>query len=687
MKKHILFLSIISAIFIFGCKTGGAEVVKPSVQIPEKPELKHENQVQDVTIDLLTEPKICNWDNAYHIKKDNFKDYEPGDKVEFSFKGTDDYCRVRFMHEFMHIEDGEEKWEWIDFLFNNLDCSPEAEYIHQIQDYEGNHSDISKIKPFWENNYTEHTVVVTFTEDDLKILKEWGLILTGDNFELQYVKLYTKQTVEIYDLSFDEQYEAYEDYRNAIIETYSRKYNVPMIFITTENRESVVTKDYYNAVIDVVNCDDEFILSKKGGVKVRGNSTADNQWAPTIKPYRIKFNKKQNMLGLHGGKKYKSWVLLKAEGFTASDYLGFNLAHEIYKTSEYPYYASDCTFVHVFVNDEYKAVYLLCEQNQVNEGRVDVYPNEEMSTDVKTGYMLELDNYAWNDISDGKGRWFGNGCSKGLEDYHFNVNYCSKYEELNGKQKSPWGEYYDEGVLLKDVNGETRVCIEDSFTLKNDIYDDLQVEFIQKYTKNLWDMCHLAIEKQEFYKFDDNYDLVEAPEFTKAFDVLDAAIDMESLCNEMILEELVRDNDVGAGSLYMAIDFTKTEGEKYHKFTFECPWDFNWGYQPISNDMDGGAYWTGKTQYFAGGWQTVELLEDRSDRSHPWFVLLNKDPDVQKMLRQKWNRIGAANLKAVADLTDRVVKNNGKDIGGADASGITDFVRNRIDYINTNLWK
>ncbi|MBR1723900.1 MAG: hypothetical protein IJ723_02620, partial [Ruminococcus sp.] len=75
--------------------------------------------------------------------------------------------------------------------------------------------------------------------------------------------------------------------------------DAPCINITTEDDAPIVSKETYVAsVVDVFNCGDEFRLSAAGGVKVRGNSSADQG---DEKPYRIKFEDKHNMLGLHGG--------------------------------------------------------------------------------------------------------------------------------------------------------------------------------------------------------------------------------------------------------------------------------------------------------------------------------------------------------------------------------------------------
>lgn len=660
------FLTITALVGFSGCRT---ETEDPNKQYYD--ELGIEQTTEKVTDELCQNGlEVADWENNLSISASKFESIKTGDTlvVKASVLNptfSDGNARIQLFNT-----------SWESILLEKVTATPEPEYVVQ--------NNFSKFK--FGSNKNPFTFTIKFTKNDVEKLQDKGLLFSGSNFKLESVCLTYSKTVIKSDKTLEEQYDIFSSKRQDVISKYEKKYTLPIIYITTNNMEDVVLKEYYDSIVDIVNCNENFKLpdeieKRKAGVKVRGNSTS---WGDD-KPYRIKFDKKNSMLGLHGGEKYKSWVLLKTGWSIACDYLGFNLAHEIYKTSEYDYYASDAAYVHVIINGNYKGLYLLCEQNQTGKGRVDVYEPEKKETQTKIGYMVELDNYAWEDLKDGNGRWFGkNGeCSQGLEDYHFNLNYASD-DNADNETYEEWGSQKI-GLKLKDINGESRIVPQDDFTLKNDVYSDEQVEFIYKYVKGVWKICYNAIEKNHFYKFDDNYDIVAAPEFTNAKDTCDAVVDLESLCNEMILEELVRDNDVGAGSLYMAVDFTKTAGEKYHKFTFECPWDFNWAYQDIKNDSDGGAYWNGKTQYFAGAWQSKAVHEDGYERSHPWFILFNKAPWFRKMLREKWEQIGTKNLLNTIEQVESNLKVPLKECGVSQST--TDFVKHRIDYMDKNLWK
>ena len=68
----------------------------------------------------------------------------------------------------------------------------------------------------------------------------------------------------------------------------------PCIHIITEDEQPVLSREeYVPAVIRVFNCDAAWEMAEEGGIRVRGNSTAEQG---EEKPYRIRFEKKHNLL-------------------------------------------------------------------------------------------------------------------------------------------------------------------------------------------------------------------------------------------------------------------------------------------------------------------------------------------------------------------------------------------------------
>ena len=467
-------------------------------------------------------------------------------------------------------------------------------------------------------------------------------------------------------------------------------YKLPIIYVTTFDTEEVLQKEYYDCYVEMFNCDGFEFSGKKAGIKVRGNSTSEG----SSKPYRIKFEKKQNMLGLHEGKKYKSWVLLNTN--SGMDYVGFNLARKIYESStDFKYYASDCTFVHVYINNEYKGMRLLCEQSQTGKDRVDITElAENDSTTTKTGYFLELDNYAWR---------------SSIDEPAFSLNYPDKIKYMykndfwdKGKSLTAGGsdlafEYEGSEIVyrFKDILGHDisdgnqsnprRYLPEDFYTIKSDTYSNDQIEYIAKWMNNVWEICYQAVVNKKLYRMDDNHDLVAAGEYSDedAKAIISDYIDLESLMNEFILEEFVRDNDVGAGSFYMAVDFTKTINDKYGRLTFECPWDFNWAYQKYEGDS---TFFGAEPKYYAGAYQPMYVIDNNEyDRSNFWFTLFNTAPWFRTMIRERWNRLP---LEEITTMCNELKTNaaQAEREGNFNVSRPVDFVKERVTEINKTLW-
>ncbi len=401
-----------------------------------------------------------------------------------------------------------------------------------------------------------------------------------------------EQRYYVFDLDRKQQQTYYEEISNI---------KLPIINITTEKgaddkRKHILSREeYVNCLIDVFNCDEEFILDAEyAGVKVRGNSTANYGDEEAILknpdvPYRIKFDKKTNMMGLNDGAECKSWVLLKSQWNIVPDYTAFKLAEKIMKDE---YYSSDCTFAYLYINNKFIGLYLLCEQNQINKNRVNLPEHEEGYTGTDIGYFLELDNYAYENP------------------YWFRMDYS--------------------GETLTDLEGTTRQLVPAEYTIKNEIYSKKQVDFISKYMSNVYKIMIQAIKYDKYYTFDKNYDLIDASNiYDNAYDTINAVVDIKSVVNMYILYEICHDYDCGEGSFYMAIDFSGQSNFK--KLTFTAPWDFNWAY----GDEASG-------RYYAGAFNDMKFVNQYGDRTNPWFVLLMGTDWFTDLVKEKWNELYAA---------------------------------------------
>lgn len=159
--------------------------------------------------------------------------------------------------------------------------------------------------------------------------------------------------------------------------------NLPTVIINTENAQEIVSKE--NEISSNV-----YIISENGtnllstsetGVRGRGNASWDQF---PKKPYRLKFKSKQSPLGAPASA--KKWTLISnySDKSLMRNILAFEASRRIGQA-----YTPYCHPVDVIVNGEYRGCYQLCDQVEAAEGRVP----------AKDGYLIEIDAYAWKEVS------------------------------------------------------------------------------------------------------------------------------------------------------------------------------------------------------------------------------------------------------------------------------------------------
>lgn len=155
---------------------------------------------------------------------------------------------------------------------------------------------------------------------------------------------------------------------------------LPVIRIDTQENQEITSKETYVQtnieVTDPLHPDYSFAHADYADqIRGRGNST----WGYPKKPYRIKFDKKTSMFGFPAA---KSWVLLA--NYQDPTLMLNSVAFELGQRLGLPY-ANHHVPVELFLNAEYQGSYVLTEQIQVGEGRVDI--------DEDDGLLVELDVY------------------------------------------------------------------------------------------------------------------------------------------------------------------------------------------------------------------------------------------------------------------------------------------------------
>ena len=420
-----------------------------------------------------------------------------------------------------------------------------------------------------------------------------GILMLGLFFGLAGCKKKEKNTTKqklTYDINSDNaKYES--NYSPIVSDTLPRidinvaddtlSHEEKMKFVTKPNRDN--KPDYTDCKVSVTDGSEVTIDAKKAGVKVRGNWT--NYYDK--KPLRIKFDKKQSMLGLNSGEKYKSWVLLAAY----KDWSMLRDASALYLAKLMgAYYASDFRLVNVYINGEYWGVYVLVEQQQLGETRVNISEPQKLEdgtyykgTDI--GYFLEFDGYYDEE--------------EPLNQFTIKYNGLFNYD-----------------------NSRSFTKFQNGFTIKSDIYSDAQNDFIQEYMQNVWNICYKAIVKKEYYEFDSAYSTITQNDSLNSYTAISKVIDVDSLVNAYILAEITCDVDFAWSSMFMDVDFGEN-GSK--KLVFEAPWDYDSSLGNTSGCVNAEGIFIADIEVTAMGY----------DLANPWYMLFYRCDWFRELIKDK----------------------------------------------------
>jgi len=250
---------------------------------------------------------------------------------------------------------------------------------------------------------------------------------------------------------------------------------------------------------------------------------------PIKRPYNIRFDEKQTVLGMS---KSRHWVLVSSHhnntdrAMLIAD-VAFTAGREVFTNLEYTVRTKP---VDLYINSQYRGVYILMEKWRAEKGRLDI---ESEHGDVDTGYLMKYTNASTH------------------PDYaRFTVP---------GLRKSPGG------------------AAAKTFSLMSPDYDDIgvtpgvtrqgfnaQMDYIKAYMKDVADAM-IALDYNKFA----------------------ALADVPSFIDNIILQELYRNQDHGHGGCYI---YKKPGGKLYAG----SPWDFDKtcegsGFGLINSTADSGA--------------------------------------------------------------------------------------------------
>lgn len=362
---------------------------------------------------------------------------------------------------------------------------------------------------------------------------------------------------------------------------------------------------YEECTISLVNIDGTRMLDAVAGeVKVRGNWTTNYD----KKPLRIKFDKPQDMLRMNDGNKFKNWLLLAEykDGSMLRNKTALSIARDLLQRDGH--YVADAEFVEVFINGEYWGVYLLTEMQQVNPERVAITAPASGYTGTDIGYFMELDGYFYNEDA--------------LQQFY--VDYADNAPLIPYDGKGGSGR-----TMTALSTGGRDYKKEIGITISSDIFSQEQHDFIASFVNNVYEIMYAAAYRDEAYRFNEDYSAIEKTTALTPQEAVEQVVDIQSLVDTYILNEVVCDADIYWSSFYMTADFG-ADGNK--KLTFEAPWDFDSALGNKSRCPDGTGFYAanivpdvnGGPMY--GGYETI----------NPWLAVLANTDWYQELVKDSW---------------------------------------------------
>lgn len=244
-----------------------------------------------------------------------------------------------------------------------------------------------------------------------------------------------------------------EVYAGWIQDDPNTEFMLPELFITADMAYTEVEReDYLACTYCLTNTNLRYCFEDVSGeVRGRGNST----WSEfEKKPYKLKFSERQDMLGMGED---REWALLSnmMDHSMFRNEIALGIA-DIMGLS----YTSDCQLCHLYWNEEYLGVYLLCETVETGINRINIetdYDPEEIMISFFLEMGGELDGFPLFPLEESPRNW----------DENFAVEILYPGPEVITKHQEEYIDSYmqmvNNAILSKDWQTITDLVDIDSF--------------------------------------------------------------------------------------------------------------------------------------------------------------------------------------------------------------------------------
>ncbi len=233
-------------------------------------------------------------------------------------------------------------------------------------------------------------------------------------------------------------------------------HEIPQIHLTTDNGQLPTSKEIYlSGSFTMTDSAQYNVPTSACEIRCRGNYTYE---FPPKKAYRIRFAEKTSICGLPAN---RSWTLL-------ADYLDIShiknfAAYHLASRMDGLDFSPLAQHVNVTFNGQYLGVYLLSDQVNEKDGRLDL-DTDLTSLGAEVPFLIELDDYAHRDGPEGT-TYFTYQTDK--QTLKFSIKYPDETERVSkaqfnyirqyvtnalnalfGKNGQNWRDYWDEDSMI-----------------------------------------------------------------------------------------------------------------------------------------------------------------------------------------------------------------------------------------------
>ena len=382
--------------------------------------------------------------------------------------------------------------------------------------------------------------------------------------------------------------------------------NLPSVFLQTESGslQNIHSDKSYKEP-------GSFTLSEGGAITInaaelnyikgRGSTT----WEGEKKPYNIKFEKKTDICKMGAAKK---WALLAVDSLALRDSVGLDFASELRFS-----YTPEWQYVDLYINGEYKGLYLIAEKAEVNKERLSIFDLDDANKEANPGVTL-------SDLP----QWKSGAAETSRENFGSLLAGERRWYQI---AKDP--EDITKGYLfeLTDPTSEKSAFC----SARNLFYQIKTPEYASEqeanYIADLYQQAEDALYSEDGYNQLGRYYL--------------DYFDLDSLVDMYILREYTQDLDAGICSTFLY------KPGKEDKFYFGPPWDFNsaFGWYPALSDEEPERWWANSRLYLGyTSLQVLQFFNHPDESSFPTvglFVAAYRHEDFRAFVSARWMELSS----------------------------------------------